>query len=96
MQQKYLNHLAAALSILTLVGVVAHDTRVDKATITALALPAALASYTLGAAALQVISITTLNVSRFQRRCGTCGQSPRINPRTNDNEALDAKTCHAR
>lgn len=82
-----LNPLAIFLSLSTLLGVIVHDTRIDKAASVALALPAALASYD-GSAKLVHASDFHTHVERisFAQAAHIFSVSPSLQPRVHEDK----------
>jgi hypothetical protein len=82
-----INPILAIMSLSTATGVLLHDTRIDKATVTALALPAAVVSLD-GSSKLAGISgdlhTHTERTSLSQAVHDLKGQTPRILPRNED------------
>lgn len=91
MNHRHLHILAALLSILTLIGVLTHDTKIDKATVTALALPAAVGSYSLGVALSSEphTHIERVSVAKTVRALTT--HVPRVQPRNDHKKHLFQK-----
>jgi hypothetical protein len=80
MLQIFSKPLPIALTLLTVLGVLMHDTQLDKATTVAIALPAVLASY--GVADAVARSSEHVHVERVS----ITAQQPRVQPRNSDDK----------
>ena len=81
-----LNPLAVFLSLSTLLGIVVHDTRIDKAASVALTLPAALASYD-NAKLVHVSDLHThVERSSFAQAAHAISVSPGLQPRVHEDK----------
>lgn len=91
MNHRHLHIIAAALSVLTVIGILTHDTKIDKATVTALALPAAVGTYSLGVALSSEPHTHIERVSVAKTIRALNGHVPRIQPRTDHKKYLFQK-----
>jgi hypothetical protein len=81
--------LSIFLSLSTATGILVHDMRIDKATMTALAIPAVLASYQASAKLVDFSHDLHTHVERSslnQAVSDIQGQNPRIQPRSGDDK----------
>lgn len=89
----FLTPLSVFLSLTTATGVMVHDTRIDRATMTALAVPSAIASAQGNSKLVNPATDSHTHVERHSLSSSELkGDSPRINPRTNaDKKHLSQK-----
>lgn len=80
MLQTFTKPLAILLTLLTVSGVLMHDTQIDKAVTVAVALPAVLASYGVADFAAKSADHT------HTKRVSITSQQPRMQPRNSDDK----------
>lgn len=85
----FINSFAIGLSVSTALGIFVHDTKIDKFTLTALALPAAVAGYEASAKLAHLSPDLHTHAERTsiaQAVHDLRAQNPRIQPRHNDDK----------
>lgn len=84
-----INPLAVAISVSTALGIFVHDTKIDKFTMTALALPAIVASYDASTKLAHMAPDLHTHAERTsisQAVNDLRAQNPRVQPRHNDDK----------
>lgn len=87
--KKFIQHYAIALSLITALGIFVHDMKIDKFTMTALALPVVIATFEVGAKLSFLASDSHTHVERAslsQAVADLRTPSPRVQPRSSDDK----------
>lgn len=87
--QNLIKHLAVTLSIVTALGIFVHDMKIDKFTMTALALPVVIATFETGSRFALFANDAHTHIERAslsQALADLRTQTPRIQPRAHDDK----------
>ena len=87
--KKFIQHYAIALSLITALGIFVHDMKIDKFTMTALALPVVIATFEVGSKLSFLASDSHTHIERAslsQAVTDLRAPSPRIQPRSSDDK----------